>query len=91
MRAWGEPVGALLVDHRHAGGGVREERDTTQCRHCEAVIELGRDAAYAWCGSCGGPVCETARCATTCVPFLRRLEASLARWEFARRAGLATR
>jgi hypothetical protein len=67
-------MGYLLNDDS-ASGGKRLEWDTVSCRHCQAVIKVERRQHQgAYCMKCGGPVCNTPRCATECAPFRRRLE-----------------
>jgi hypothetical protein len=71
-------MGYLLHDER-ASGGTLEEYDTVSCKHCQAVIRIIRGQRQgAYCMKCGGPVCNTPRCASTCTPFMKKIERQLA-------------
>jgi len=67
-------MGYLINDSR-GGGGSLKEWDTVACKHCQAVIKVERGArSGAWCQLCFGPVCNTAKCATRCEPFFKKIE-----------------
>lgn len=72
-------MGYLMNDKR-GGGGPLLEYDTVACKHCQAVIKVEHGAKDgAWCQLCFGPVCDTAACATKCVPFFKKIEEKLRR------------
>lgn len=65
------------------------ERDTAQCRHCNAHFYVGPGASPSdiggWCSCCNGPVCNKNTCNDGCTPFLKKLDA----YEQANRFGQA--
>jgi len=55
--------------------GVREW-ENVHCKHCQACLRIFKYAPQggAWCGRCGGFVCDTKKCATVCVPFQKKID-----------------
>jgi hypothetical protein len=51
-------MGYLIIDNRASGGGVIE-KDTTHCRHCQAVIDVKTHQIKSGghCFTCSGPLC----------------------------------
>lgn len=74
-------MGYMMIDNR-ASGGVLVEKDTTFCRHCQAVIDKKkwREDGGIWkCSKCDGPVCHacTKKAAANgyaCQPWRKQLE-----------------
>lgn len=81
-------MGYLINDGRPAGGTLKEF-DTVACKHCQAVIKVQRGArSGAFCRLCMGPVCDTARCATRCEPFFKKIEEKIRRQALFKSIGL---
>jgi len=77
-------MGYSFNDNR-AAGGVLEECDTVQCRHCMRHIRKplriegrGRERGVGFCTDCGGAICDPV-CYIGCANFLRRIEKAMAR------------
>ncbi len=82
-------MGYLLNDGRMAGGTLKEY-DTVACKHCQAVIKVVKGArSGAWCNLCFGPVCNTAKCATRCEPFFKKIEEKLRSAELMKSMGIS--
>ncbi len=87
-------MGYLFIDGEITPDGTThraQEFDTVSCKHCQAVIRLvKRQRQGAWCCLCNGPVCNTNRCASRCVPFFMKID----KWQrgeaLSRAVGLAT-
>lgn len=85
-------MGYVIVDHRDSPPDVQRqmgrirEYDTLSCRHCQGIIPMAhRQAQGAYCMKCGGPVHDTPRCASRCIPWQRKLEEDIQRIERAAR------
>ena len=77
-------MGYLLNDHTsceiNGKRGTRKEWDTVNCKHCQTVIKIIKNAQDgAWCTKCNGAVCNTVKCATQCTPFMERIALYLER------------
>ena len=78
-----------LINDKRGGGGPLLEYDTVACKHCQAVIKVERGAkSGAWCQLCFGAVCNTAKCATRCEPFFKKIEEKLKRLALFRSIGI---
>ena len=74
-------MGYIVIDNRANGGGI-VEKDTTHCRHCQAVIDKGkwkRDGGIWYCSKCAGPIClfcvgERERTGVACSPWKEKIE-----------------
>ena len=75
-------MGYILVDHSQslpsvqAIYGKKKEWDCVACKHCGGVIKLVHRAPQgAYCTKCAGPVHDTQKCASYCIPEKKRQDA----------------
>jgi hypothetical protein len=99
MRPFFAGLGYLRHDRRGERRGGVDERDTTHCCHCQALILLTttvegtltkKSYRGSWCAPCGALKCERRGC-QPCSPFMRQVEAKHARDRQAAAIGLVTR